>query len=124
MLIWRILGGLFLVIGAIGIVLPILPTTIFWIIAALCFARSDPKIRDWIYRQPGVGPQVELFNEKGEMTRARKRAALIGMALAAVLIIVIFRTRFIVLGLALGLIGIGALVVLSRKTGTLPDKVP
>ena len=124
MLIWRILGGLFLVIGAIGIVLPILPTTIFWIIAALCFARSDPKIRDWIYRQPGVGPQVELFIEKGEMTRAGKRAALIGMALAVVLIVVIFRVRFIVLGLALGLIGIGALVVLRRKTGTLPDKLP
>ena len=117
MLIWRILGGLFLVIGGIGIVLPVLPTTIFWIIAALCFTRSDPKIRDWIYRQPGVGPQVELFIEKGEMTQAGKRSALIGMALAAVLIVVVFRGRPVVLAAGLGLIAIGALVVISRKTG-------
>ena len=117
MLIWRILGGLFLVIGGIGIVLPLLPTTIFWIIAALCFARSDPKIRDWIYRQPGVGPQVELFIEKGEMTQTGKRAALIGMSFAVILLIYIFRDRPVVLAAGLGLIAIGALVVLSRKTG-------
>jgi len=80
---WRILGFLLLAIGGIGVVLPVLPTTIFWILAALCFARSDPKIRDWIYARPGFGPQVRLFIENGQMTRTGKNGALVGMALAA-----------------------------------------
>lgn len=117
MLMWRLLGGLALGLGAIGIVVPGLPTTIFWILAALCFARSDPKIRDWIYAQPGIGPQVELFIDKGEMTRGGKRGALIGMTFAAGLLIFLLRTRPIALGIGLVFIGIGALVVLSRKTG-------
>jgi len=105
-------------LGGLGIVLPGLPTTIFWIFAALCFAKSDPKIRDWIYARPGVGPQVELFVEKGQMTKTGKRGALIGMSLAAALLIYLFHARPLILAAALGFIAIGAAVVLSRKTGT------
>ena len=117
---WRILGFLMLGLGGLGIVLPVLPTTIFWILAALCFARSDPKIRDWIYARPGVGPQVELFIEKGQMTKAGKRGALIGMAIAAGILLYFFHARWRVLGIGLGLILIGAIVVISRANGTLP----
>ena len=117
---WRILGFLFLAIGGAGIVLPVLPTTIFWILAALCFARSDPKIRDWIYARPGIGPQVKLFIEQGQMTRAGKNGALIGMGLAAGILVFLFHDRWPVLAAGLVLIAIGAGVVLSRKTGSLP----
>ena len=115
---WRILGFALLGLGGLGIVLPIMPTTIFWILAALCFARSDPKIRDWIYARPGIGPQVELFIEQGQMTKAGKRGALFGMTLAAGIIVYFFHARLLVLGLGLGFILIGAITVLSRKTGT------
>lgn len=116
---WRILGFAFFTLGGVGIVLPLLPTTIFWILAALCFAKSDPKIRDWIYARPGVGPQVELFVEQGQMTKAGKRGALFGMTLAAGILVFFFHTRLLVLAIGLGLIAIGAAVVLSRKTGTI-----
>ena len=117
---WRILGFLFLAIGWVGIIVPVLPTTIFWIIAAYCFARSDPKIREWIYARPGIGPQVKLFVEQGKMTRAGKRGALFGMALAAVIVVILLHARRSVLAIALGLILVGAIIVISRKTGT-PD---
>lgn len=116
---WRFLGFSLLALGGLGLVLPILPTTIFWILAALCFARSDPKIRDWIYRQPGIGPQVELFVERGQMTRAGKRSALIGMVLAAGLLIGLFYKNAFLLSAGLGLILVGAGIVLSRETGSL-----
>lgn len=118
MWLWRLLGFLLLAIGGVGIVLPVLPTTIFWILAALCFARSDPKIRDWIYARPGVGPQVELFVEQGAMTKTGKRGALIGMGLASALIGFLFWTRPVVLVVGLGLIIVGALIVLTRPTGS------
>ena len=117
---WRILGFGLLGLGGLGIVLPILPTTIFWIFAALCFARSDPKIRDWIYARPGIGPQVQLFIEHGQMTKAGKRSSLIGMALGAGILIYFFYGRWLVLAIGLGLILIGAGIVLSRRSGTLP----
>ncbi len=118
MLMWRVLGGLAFAAGAVGIVLPVLPTTIFWILAALCFARSDPKVRDWIYARPGIGPQVELFIEHGQMTKAGKRGALIGMTLGAAILTYFFHTRLIVLAIGFAIIALGAAVVLTRKTGS------
>jgi len=117
MLIWRILGGLAFAVGAVGIVLPVMPTTIFWILAALCFARSDPKVRDWIYARPGIGPQVELFLEHGQMTKAGKRGALTGMALGAGILFFFFHARPLVLGIGFAITALGAGLVLSRKTG-------
>lgn len=118
---WRILGFLFLGIGAVGIVVPVMPTTIFWIIAAVCFAKSDPKIRDWIYARPGVGPQVELFVERGQMTRPGKRGALFGMALAAGIMLWALWGCWIALGIGGGLLLVGLGVVLTRPLGHLPN---
>lgn len=117
---WRYLGCGLLGLGGLGIVLPLLPTTIFWILAALCFARSDPHIRDWIYARPGLGPQIKLFIEKGEMTRPAKSGALVGMSFAAGLLIFLFLGHRRMLLISLFLIFIGAGIVLSRKTGHLP----
>ena len=121
---WRILGFLFLGTGAIGIVVPVMPTTIFWIFAALCFARSDPKIRDWIYARPGVGPQVELFAEHGQMTRAGKRGALIGMTIAAGIMAWALWGRWIALAVGTAILMVGACVVLTRPIGHVPASPP
>lgn len=120
MWLWRLLGFTLLGLGGLGLALPILPTTIFWILAALCFARSDPKIRDWIYARPGIGPQVALFVEHGQMTQTGKRGALIGMAFGAAILVLFFHARALVLTIGLGLVLIGACMVLTRKTGSLP----
>lgn len=112
---WRLVGLACLGLGGIGLLVPVMPTTIFWILAALCLARSDPKIRDWIYARPGVGSQVELFVEQGRMTRASKRAALIGMALASALLIWLMHARPVVLACSLGFVLVGAIFVVTRK---------
>lgn len=113
-ILWRLVGISFLAIGAMGLFLPVLPTTVFWIIAALCFSKSDPHIRDWIYQRPGIGPQVKLFIEEGRMTRTGKRGALFGMSLAAGLVIWLLWERSVFLYGSLTLIAIGAIFVLSR----------
>ena len=83
MIILRLIGGLFLALGGIGIVVPVWPTTIFWILAAICFTRSSPTARDWIYSRPGIGSVVEDFVEFGRIGRKAKLGALFGIALAA-----------------------------------------
>ena len=49
-------GVFFVVLGAIGTVVPGLPTTIFLIIAAWCLARSSTRFYGWLYSRPRFGP--------------------------------------------------------------------
>lgn len=52
-------GGLLSVgLGGVGIVVPGLPTTVFFIIAAGCFARSSPRLERWVLDLPKIGPLV------------------------------------------------------------------
>ena len=45
-------------IGGVGVVVPGLPTTVFFIVAASCFARSSPRFERWVLDLPRVGPMV------------------------------------------------------------------
>lgn len=82
MLLLRGFGFLLLILGGIGLVLPVWPTTIFWILAAWVFARSAPEWRDWLYARPRVGADIALFVERGRMRRSAKFSALAGIALS------------------------------------------
>ncbi|MEQ8559034.1 MAG: YbaN family protein [Henriciella sp.] len=112
----RLLGFLFLALGAIGLVLPIWPTTVFWIVAALCFARSSPVMRDWIYARPKLGPPIQQFIEKGTLSRASKSGALFGMALATGISGVLLWGRWTWMATAIALTLGGAAYVLTRPS--------
>ncbi len=113
---WAGIGFIFLAIGAIGIVVPLWPTTIFWILAVLCLAESHPKVRDWIYARPGIGRVIEDFVERGEISQRGKTAAIGGMLLAC--LISAWFLRQSITGLAAVIIGvlIGILFVATRPS--------
>lgn len=111
---WRILGLIAFAFGAIGLFIPIWPTTVFWIVAALAFARSNPAWAEWIYKRPKIGPAIRTFVETGRLSHAGKIAALTGMGLAAMLLGFVFWKRPVPLGFGLSIIGGGALFVITR----------
>lgn len=77
-----IVGGfVFLGLGFIGMLLPLLPTTIFWILAAWLFAKSHPEMQKKIYDWPKVGHVVEAYLEHGVISSVTKKAAIIGIVL-------------------------------------------
>lgn len=84
-------GMAFLLLGAIGVVVPGLPTVVFWILAAWCFGKSCPAIQRWIYRRRQIGPVIEQFVTQRTLCRSTKRRALtgmwLGMLLSAVIIV-------------------------------------
>ncbi len=54
-------GCLSVVLGVIGIFLPVLPTTPFLLLAAACFARSSKRFYLWLVMHPRLGPWVRDY---------------------------------------------------------------
>lgn len=55
---WCAGGFLAVGVGGVGIVLPGLPTTVFFIIAAWCFSHGSPRFEQWVLDLPAIGPMV------------------------------------------------------------------
>ena len=72
---WVVAGLLCVAVGALGIVLPGLPFTVFFIGAAACFARSNPRLERWVLDLPKVGPAVERYRAGLGMPSRAKRFA-------------------------------------------------
>lgn len=73
-------------LGIIGAFLPVMPTTIFVILAAGAFAKSSPKFEAWILNHPRFGPVVLAWRKNKAMPMRAKFLASAGMALGAVMI--------------------------------------
>ncbi|MFV0308119.1 MAG: DUF454 family protein [Desertimonas sp.] len=58
---WFGLGWLAVALGTVGVIVPGLPTTVFFIGAAACFSRSSPRFEQWVLDRPGVGPLVRDY---------------------------------------------------------------
>ncbi|AWH30372.1 MULTISPECIES: YbaN family protein [Stenotrophomonas] len=77
---WFALGWLMVGLGVIGALLPVMPTTIFLILAVGCFARSSPKFEQRLLAHPRYGPSLRLWREQGAVSRKGKAFASAGMA--------------------------------------------
>jgi uncharacterized membrane protein YbaN (DUF454 family) len=77
---WLWVGWLCLLLGGLGAVLPLLPTTPFVLLAAWCFARSSKRWHDWLYASALFGPLLRDWDERRCMPLRAKVAALVLMA--------------------------------------------
>jgi uncharacterized membrane protein YbaN (DUF454 family) len=75
--IWLLLGLASVALGAIGVVLPLLPTTPFLLVAAFAFARSSKRLDSWLREHGTFGPLISNWHRDGSIDRATKRAAII-----------------------------------------------
>jgi hypothetical protein len=85
------LGYACLGLAALGAVLPLMPTTVFLILAAWAFGRASPTLRARLLAHPRIGPTLRNWQQHGTVSRRAKRAALLAMAASFVLTTLIFR---------------------------------
>ena len=100
---WMLAGWTSLILGLIGIVVPLLPTTPFILLAAFCFQKGSDRLHRWLIEHPRFGPLIADWRQRGAIPLKAKRNAII--ALVAVLSI-----SFLV-GFGLHIIAIQAVVL-------------
>jgi uncharacterized membrane protein YbaN (DUF454 family) len=73
---WFIAGTICVVLGAIGIVLPILPTTPFLLAAAACYYKSSERMHRWLLNNKWFGEYIRNYQEGRGLTIKTKITAL------------------------------------------------
>ena len=121
-----LLGFIFVGLGFIGIIVPGMPTTVFMILAAACFAKSSPKFEQWILDLPGIGRLVQDHRDGLGMPQKSKAIAITMMVLAVSLSIIFAITSTLVQILVggVGIIGVwyvGVRVPTKEKVLALRD---
>ena len=79
-----VLGVVFLAIAVLGVLLPLLPTTPFLLLASYSFARSQPRLQQWLRRSPVFGRLLEDWERaRGVRKRVKIVAVLVVLAMVA-----------------------------------------
>lgn len=63
-------------LGAAGVILPLVPTTPFLLLAAACFAKSSDRFYMWLLEHRRFGPMIRDYREKRGITRKTRLTAL------------------------------------------------
>lgn len=114
-----VLGWGFVTLGVVGVVLPVLPTTPFMLIALWCFARSSKRFHDWLYHHRLFGPPLRKWDRYGVIPVSAKVFACTAMT-ASLAYIIFFRDLPVYLvALTAAVMAYGAWFILTK-----PSQVP
>ncbi|GIX25505.1 MAG: inner membrane protein [Caldimonas sp.] len=79
LLLWRTLAGVSLLLGLVGVVLPLLPTVPFLLLAAWAGGRGWPSLEARLLAHPRHGPVIRQWRERGAVPRRAKWLATVMM---------------------------------------------
>ncbi|MBK6289706.1 MAG: YbaN family protein [Gammaproteobacteria bacterium] len=85
-----VLGFTALALGIAGVVLPVLPTTPFVLLAAACFARGSTRFHDWLLAHALFGPMISEWQQYGSIPWRTKIVAIVLMSSTLTVSIVFF----------------------------------
>ena len=74
-----LIGLVSLALGAIGVFLPLLPTTPFVLVSAIAFAKSSDRLHQWLVDHDVFGPLIANWREHGAISRRTKVISVLSM---------------------------------------------
>jgi len=95
-----VIGTVALGVGVVGIVVPILPTTPFLLLAAACYARSSTRLYGWLLGRPGLGPIIAEWRSSRSLPPGVKTRALVVVTLTFGVSIALVDQALLRIGLA------------------------
>jgi len=110
------LGLLMTMIGAIGIFIPLLPTTVFLILAAGLFAKSSPRFEGYLLQHRVFGQAIRNWRRNGSIAGRAKGAAVIGMTAGYTIFLIVSDPDTLVAVIVAIVLGCSAAYVISRPT--------
>ncbi len=82
---WIVSGFAALALAVIGVVLPVMPTVPFVVLAAYCFARGSKRWERWLLAHPVMGPMVRNWRESRSIPLRAKWLSTVTMTLSSAL---------------------------------------
>ena len=104
-------GHLCLALGVIGAFLPVMPTTVFVIGAAACYARGSGRLHGWLLANRWFGPPIHDWQEHRAMT-VKSKVVAIGMIWAGIGASIVFVVELRWLELLLGGVAVALTILL------------
>jgi len=110
------LGIISLILGVIGIILPLLPTTPFLLLSAGCFINSSPKLYNWLINNKIFGKYIRNYREKRGIP-LRVKVTSLAILWLSISYSLLFIVSSIVIRLILIVIALGVTIhILRMKT--------
>jgi len=110
---WLVVGILTLALGGLGVVLPLLPTTPFVLVAAFAFANSSNTLHQWLLNHNIFGQLIANWQRYGAISRSAKVLSLLSMVAVLVISLVMAVPAFVIAVQAL-VVGACSLFIISR----------
>lgn len=118
---WTVAGVVSVAIGAVGVVLPVLPTTPFVILGAFCFAKGSPRLAHALERNRIFGPMITDWRAYGAIAPRYKLIAH-GMMVAALLLSIVAGVSSMVLLVQIICMAGASAYILTRPSDGIPRK--
>jgi hypothetical protein len=113
------IGWFFVVLGGIGIVLPVLPTTPFLLISLWAFSVSSPRLHHWLYTHPRFGPWLVAWS-RYHVIPVKAKILAVTMMTGSWIYITVYVAETWALPIILGLIMTTVFAYILTKPSTVP----
>lgn len=117
---WILGGTVCLALGALGILLPVLPTTPFLLLAAYCYGRGSKRFHQWLVHRSWIGGYIRNY-QSGRGVPLKQKVWAIGLLWLTILASIIFAHLAWWVSVLLIIVAIGVTIHLVRMKTWRPE---
>jgi len=107
-------GHVCMVLALFGIILPLMPATVFLLLAAACYARGSRKFYDWLLHHKWFGPPIRDWRRHHAMTVKTKVVAIVSLVVGVGVSLFLVKPSWLRIALGVVVLGVTVTVLLIK----------